>query len=118
MTEIIPFAVTEEDLEDETDKLPIVIERQISYFANKDGLHEVLHYIRQKSDWVQVFELVTAGFDKDKPREPVRHWRGMELEQKDVFKDLIVGLTNFDPGKRLTAQQALDHKWFRNVTDT
>lgn len=74
-----------------------------------------MHYIRQRSDWFQVFELITAGFDKDKPREPFRRWRGMELEQEDVFKDIIIRLTTSDPEKRLTAKQALRHEWFTDA---
>lgn len=28
------------------------------------------------------------------------------------FKDLIQGLTNLDPAKRLASHQALEHPWF------
>jgi len=31
------------------------------------------------------------------------------------FKDLIGGLTNFDPANRLTADEALSHNWFQDV---
>jgi len=29
-----------------------------------------------------------------------------------AFKDLIQGMTNLDPAKRITARQALEHPWF------
>jgi serine/threonine protein kinase len=37
-----------------------------------------------------------------------------------AFKDLIRGLTNLDPAKRLTARQALEHPWLASekITST
>jgi serine/threonine protein kinase len=32
-----------------------------------------------------------------------------------AFTDLIRGLTNLDPTKRLTARQALEHPWFMDL---
>ena len=38
-------------------------------------------------------------------------WKGVD----DDFKSLICAMTRFDPGKRITARQALEHKWFEGV---
>jgi len=38
-------------------------------------------------------------------------WKGIDEE----FRDLVVGLTKFDPAKRLTAREALDHEWFKDI---
>ena len=34
-----------------------------------------------------------------------------------TFKDLIRGLNSLDPVQRLTARQALEHPWFKDVKD-
>jgi hypothetical protein len=51
------------------DPLAIVIERQISYFADKDGLNGFLKYLGD-NHWVRVFEVIRDGFNKDNPRKP------------------------------------------------
>ena len=60
-----------------------------------------------------MLEVLRGGFSKENPREPFVRWN-MEALDSDL-KDLIGGLTNFDPAKRLTAGEALSHKWFRGV---
>jgi serine/threonine protein kinase len=61
-----------------------------------------------------VLEALRDGFDKENPREPFARWN-MEPLDPD-FKDLIGGLTNFDPAKQLTADEALRHKWFNDIS--
>lgn len=34
-----------------------------------------------------------------------------------VFRDLIVRLMDFHPGKRLTAKEALEHPWFADAKE-
>jgi serine/threonine protein kinase len=80
-----------------------VLERQISYFADPESFDGLL----SDSPWCQVLEALRSGFNKKNPREPFVRWN-MEPLNSD-FKDLIGGLTNFDPAKRLTADEALSH---------
>lgn len=110
MTQLVIFAVDEPKLADGVDKLAVVLERQISYFADEDGLNGFLKYLGDESPWHQIFRVIKGGFGKEQPRKPFALWEGPNLDPD--FKDLIGGLTNFDPTKRLTAQQALAHRWF------
>jgi serine/threonine protein kinase len=48
-----------------------------------------------------------GGFNEDNPHSS----RKVDAD----FEDLIVGLTNFDPAKRLTTHETLAHKWFHDV---
>ncbi|KAK2766244.1 hypothetical protein FQN54_007761 [Arachnomyces sp. PD_36] len=105
------FAVGEEELDEGVDRLAIVIERQISYFADEDGLGEFLKQLGSDNPWVQVFEVTRDGFNKDNPRKPFSLWKGVD----DDFKSLVCAMTNFDPEKRITAREALAHKWFEGV---
>jgi serine/threonine protein kinase len=105
------FAVNEEDLQGGLiDPLAEIIERQMPYFADKDGIVGFLRYL-EDSPWREVIEITRDGFGKDNPRKPVTHWTGVDEE----FRDLITDLTKFDPTQRLTAAEALEHKWFEVV---
>lgn len=46
--------------------------------------------------------------------EPFSEWSDVE----DDFKDVIRGMADLDPSKRVTARQALAHPWFRDLEDT
>ncbi|GIK05575.1 hypothetical protein Aspvir_009688 [Aspergillus viridinutans] len=104
------FAVGEEELDEGVDPLAIVLERQISYFADEDGLTGLLRHLGD-SPWVRVFEVIRDGFTKENPRKPFALWKGID----DDFKSLICAMTNFDPERRITAHEALAHKWFKGV---
>ncbi len=104
--------VDEEDIPDGELTLAHTLERQISYFADWESLEGLLRHLGE-SPWCQVLETLRDGFNRENPREPFDRWN-MEPLDSD-FKDLVGGLTNFDPGMRLTAEEALSHKWFHNA---
>lgn len=104
------FAVGEEELDEGIEPLAVVIERQISYFADEDGISEFLKYLGD-NPWVPVFEVIRDGFNKDNPRRPFSLWAGVD----DDFKDFIRAMTHFDPEKRITAREALAHDWLAGV---
>ena len=89
-----------------------VLERQISYFADLESFNGLLRHFGD-SPWCLVLETLKSGFNKENPREPFARWN-MEPLDSD-FKDLIAGLTNFDPARRLTVDEALSHTWFHDV---
>ncbi|KAM5453960.1 hypothetical protein MaudCBS49596_002585 [Microsporum audouinii] len=104
------FAVGEEELDDGIDPLSIIIERQISYFADDDGIDGLLKYLGD-NPWVQVFEVIRGGFNKDSPRRPFSLWKDVDED----FRNLICAMAKLDPTKRITAREALAHKWFEGV---
>ena len=104
------FAVGEEELGEGVEPLAVVIERQISYFADEDGLSGFLKHLSD-NPWVPIFEVTRDGFNKDNPRRPFSLWKGVDED----FKNLICAMTNFDPEKRITAREALAHTWFEGV---
>ena len=106
------FAVAEDGLENE-DAGEIhteILKRQISYFADEDGLNALLENL-DDSYFGRVFWGLGAGVNEKNPRKPFSRWENVDAD----FGDLIGGLTNFDPAKRLTAHQALAHRWFADV---
>ena len=106
------FAIAEDGLEKE-DAGGIhteILKRQISYFADEDGLNALLEHI-DDSPSAKVFWSLGASFNENNPRRPFSRCENVDAD----FGDLIGGLTNFDPAKRLTAHQALAHRWFADV---
>jgi serine/threonine protein kinase len=110
VTKQLIFAIEKEDLGEGEEPLAVILERQISYFADEDGLNGFLNHLGE-SPWHQVLEVLRGGFNKTNPRKPVSLWRGIDED----FRDLVTGLTKFDPAKRLTAKEALQHRWFGDV---
>jgi serine/threonine protein kinase len=104
------FAVDEEELAEGEEPLSVVLERQMSYFADEDGLNGLLKHLGD-SPWCEVLKFIRDGFNETNPRKPFSLWKNINAD----FKDLSGGLTNFDPTKRLTAHEALAHRWFSDV---
>lgn len=94
------------------ERLAFVLERQISYFAEPDTFEGLMQYLGD-TGWADMFRILRDGFSKELPRYPFRLWQLDGVDED--FKDLICGLTNFDPTKRSTAEQALAHQWFQDV---
>jgi hypothetical protein len=110
MTKQVIFAVGEEDIGEGEEPLAVILERQISYFADEGGLDGILKHLGD-SPWRRVLEVLRDGFNQANPRKPVSLWKGIDED----FRDLITGLTKFDPAQRLTAKEALNHKWFGDI---
>lgn len=103
------FAVGEEELGEGEELLSVILERQISYFGDEAGINRLMEYLGD-SPWCEVLKVLRDGFNKNNPRKPFCLWKDIDAD----FKDLIGGLTNLDPRKRLSAHKALEHKWFSN----
>ncbi|KAK2759986.1 hypothetical protein FQN54_002722 [Arachnomyces sp. PD_36] len=114
MTKRVIFAVAPEELGEGEQPLALVIERQISYFADQDSFEAFMRHIGEASPWCEIFKVLRDGFNAENPRRPFSLWEGKGVEDAD-FKDLVGALTHFDPAKRLTAHQALAHKWFDGI---
>lgn len=90
-----------------------VLERQISYFGDEAGFEGLLKHLGD-SPWAEILLVIISGFGETNPLTPFTLWKdvgGTDLNQD--FKDFVCGLTNLDPAKRLTAHEALQHKWLK-----
>jgi serine/threonine protein kinase len=91
----------------------IRLQRQVSYFGDHDGVNGLLRHLQEDEVNCQVLKLLWDGrTDEDIPYKPFAEWPEVV---DPAFKDLIRGLTNLDPAKRLTARQALEHPWFMDL---
>ncbi|KAI4595211.1 hypothetical protein KJ359_007187 [Pestalotiopsis sp. 9143b] len=104
------------DLPQSTDLSFAILEKQISHFADWDDFDGFLSYLGRGHPWQQSFSKMADSFGESNPRRPFSMWKSDVLDAD--FKDLIRQMTNFDPRKRITAQQALQHPWFKDVPDS
>jgi serine/threonine protein kinase len=103
--------VSDEELNEEEEKLAIVIERQVSYFGDVEGMTGLLEHLKD-NPWVGLYTMILEAFGKEnRPMQPIEWWEMLEPD----FKDLIKQMTSMDPGRRLTAYEALAHPWFAGV---
>lgn len=115
ITRVLPFAVDKASLPEDVEPLAIIISRQISYFIEADDFCAFINYLEPDSPWVQAFMETLKEFTKGgKPFKPFRMWKHYErFGQPESLRGLIGELARFDPDKRLTAEEALEHEWFR-----
>ncbi|KAI1385706.1 kinase-like protein [Hypoxylon trugodes] len=96
------------------DLTKVILERQISTFAEWDDFESFVDYLGRRHPWVPELRRMADSFGgAENPRRPFSLWKSDALDPD--FKDLIKKMTNFDPRRRATATEALDHKWFHDV---
>ncbi|OBT74544.1 hypothetical protein VF21_07538 [Pseudogymnoascus sp. 05NY08] len=91
----------------------IRLQRQVSYFGDQEGVEGLLKHIGEDDVNCQVLQMLWEDRHEDNiPYKPFSEWADVT---DVVFKDLIRGLTNLEPAKRINARQALEHPWFADV---
>ncbi|KAI1438094.1 kinase-like domain-containing protein [Xylaria sp. CBS 124048] len=103
------------DTNREIDPTIDILTRQISYFANWKDFDGFMQYLGPQHPWASDFRRIADSFNETNPRRPFALWKSDVLDAD--FKDLIGKMTNLDPRKRITADEALQHSWFADVTD-
>lgn len=99
------FRVNESQL---TSEWRHILTRHISYFGDEDGLEGFLEHIGEQNPFYRLLIGLANTFGSDNPRQPFQHWAYVEPE----LRDLVGNMTNLDPRKRITAREALQHRWF------
>jgi serine/threonine protein kinase len=88
----------------------IRLQRQVSYFGDQEGVNGLMKHIGDDDISCQVLQMLWEDRNEDCiPYEPFSNWPDLD---DAVFKDLVQGMMNLDPAKRITARQALEHPRF------
>lgn len=88
----------------------IRLQRQVSYFGDQEGLNGLMKHVGDEELNCQVLQMLWDERTEDYvPYEPFSDWQNVDDAK---FKNLVHGMTNLDPTKRVTARQALEHPWF------
>ncbi|EFW16502.1 conserved hypothetical protein [Coccidioides posadasii str. Silveira] len=102
------FSMDESQLPEGVEPLSVILERQLSYFANAESLNGFLAYLGDENPWCNAFKTLWEGFNERNPRKPFSMCQDIDKD----FRDLVCALMHFDPPKRITAETALKHPWF------
>ena len=116
MTKRVIFGVLKEELGEDEEVLSIVLERQLSYFGDSEAFNGFLQYLckgNPQNPWIEIFQAARSNFNAEYPREPFSLWQDESIDED--FRDLVVKMANFNPERRITAREALEHKWVSNV---
>ena len=91
----------------------IRLQRQVSYFGDREGVNGLLRHVAEDDTSCQVLRMLWDERSEEHiPYNLFSEWPDVD---DAAFKDLIWGLTNLDPLKRVTARQALEHPWFAGL---
>ncbi|RFU29242.1 hypothetical protein B7463_g7109, partial [Scytalidium lignicola] len=102
------FRASDEELSGD-DSWWYILRRHISFFADEDGFKGLLQHIGEENIFFERLIALAGDFDAERRRSPFMMWNYVDVE----LRDLIVKMTNLDPGRRITAREALEHPWFR-----
>ncbi|KAI0908726.1 kinase domain-containing protein [Ustulina deusta] len=91
----------------------IRLQRQVSYFGTQDGLNGLMKHVGDEEVNCEVLRMLWEDRTANHiPYKPFVEWSNVG---DAVFKDIIRGMMNLDPTKRITARQALEHPWFASL---
>ncbi|KAI4624129.1 uncharacterized protein J4E87_005628 [Alternaria ethzedia] len=82
----------------------------VSYFSDLEDMEGLITYL-EDSPWIGYLNFVMANFSEDYPRRPLCLWSDLDED----LKDLLTKMMSMDPKRRITASEALAHKWFADV---
>jgi serine/threonine protein kinase len=88
----------------------IRLQRQVSFLGDREGLNGLMTHISDEEVNYQVLGLLWNDRVTDyHSYKPFSEWPTVSDNE---FKDLIRRMTNLDPRRRQTADEALEHPWF------
>lgn len=99
----------ENKLPEGVEPLSVILERQLSYFGTAGSLNGLFAYLGDENPWCLAFKKLWEGFSENNPRKPF--WMCQDIDEG--FRDLVCSLMDIDPAKRIMAQEALKHPWFK-----
>lgn len=91
-----------------------ILTRHLSYFGDSHGIDGLLKLIGEDDPWFKRIKEIMEDYEKGAfHRKPFELWQADGLE--DDFRDIIPKMTDLDPARRITAQEALAHRFFKNI---
>ena len=86
------------------------LQRQISYFPNRENFNGLITHVGDNELDCEVLGMLWDDRVADyHPYQPFSNWEDV---QDPLFREVIEGMMQLDPVKRISAQEALDHPWF------
>ncbi|KAF2805165.1 serine/threonine protein kinase [Mytilinidion resinicola] len=87
------------------------LQRQISYFPNRESFNGLITHLGDDELSCQVLGMLWDDRVADyHSYEPFSSWKDVE---DFLFQEVVAEMMQLDPARRISAQQALGHAWFR-----
>ncbi|KAI9651647.1 MAG: hypothetical protein M1831_000550 [Alyxoria varia] len=86
------------------------LQRQVSFFGDQEGLDGLMKHVGDEDVSCRILQtLWEERAEEYIPYVPFAEWPEVD---DAAFRELVLGMMNLDPTKRITARQALDRPWF------
>lgn len=101
------FRVSDDEM-NSVDSWRYILDWHTSYFADEDGLNGLLEHIVTENPFYERLIDLANSFGSGDPRQLFQTWSYVEPE----LSDLVGKMTSLNPTKRISAREALQHRWF------
>ena len=98
----------------------LILAKQMFCVGDEQQFYAFLHHIGDNPTAQKLADILAASYNTDKPYYHIDDWIDTdspyvddEPEYEDNFLDLVKKLLVFDPSRRITAEEALKHPWFK-----
>ncbi|KAL1882845.1 hypothetical protein Daus18300_000483 [Diaporthe australafricana] len=90
-----------------------ILRRHLSVFGtDAESFLGLLRHVGEDSPWFDRFDDLVSSFNDQEPRQPFARWMYVD----ESFRDLVGKTTNLDPSRRITAREALGHRWLTQTS--
>ncbi|KDB31039.1 serine/threonine protein kinase [Trichophyton rubrum D6] len=86
--------------------------RHIFYFADEDSFNGFLQHIGKENIFFESLVALAGTFTPGQLRQSFETWDYVDPD----LRDLVGKMTNLDPSRRITAREALQHRWFSQAS--
>ena len=108
---VMVFRVNDDQLK-AADSWRYILQRHLSYFADLDGLIGFLEHIGEENPFYRRLIDLASSFGPRNLRKPFEScWVDVDPD----LRNLVGKMTNLDTRKRITAREALQHRWFSQI---
>lgn len=111
MVNKIVFYVSDNEI-NSGDSWRYILASHISYFTDKNSLNKLLKHIGEENPFYKHLIYLANSFGHRNPRQSSQRWSYIEPE----LRDLVGKITYLDQTKRITAREALPHRWFSEAS--
>lgn len=91
----------------------IRLQRLVSYFGTGEDVRSLTKHLGDDAVGIMCLQLLWE--DRNEPYIPYKPFVDWPEVKDEMFKDLMLQMMNLNPARRITAETALNHDWFKGA---